>query len=122
HPSPLGFYYSLASRHTESHVKAGHRPPRLAGPFLPPAFRPVNAISSLPSCLIALSHSSFPSNYGSSHPESRGQRWTRLAAERLMAERGWRLGGGGRNAGTSGQITCLISRYVSSIGGVLSAA
>ncbi|KAK5928377.1 hypothetical protein CgunFtcFv8_013444 [Champsocephalus gunnari] len=92
---------------------------------------------------------SFPSNYGSSHPESRGQRWTRLAAERLMAgngegrmnpgqmginketglkdascygQRGAGGWGGGRNAGTSGQITCLISHYVSSIGGVPSAA
>lgn len=42
----LGFYYSPASRHTDSHVKAGHKPPRLAVPFLPlhSAFSPVNAI------------------------------------------------------------------------------
>ncbi|KAI4825722.1 hypothetical protein KUCAC02_021393, partial [Chaenocephalus aceratus] len=66
HPSPLGFYYSLASRHTESHVKAGHR--------------------ALPAPSIQAT--SFPSNYSSSHPESRGQRWTRLAAERLMAGNG----------------------------------
>lgn len=30
----LGFYYSPAPEHTESHVKAGHRPLRLAVPFL----------------------------------------------------------------------------------------
>lgn len=46
----LGFYYSPASQHTESHVKAGHKPPRLAVPFLPlhSAFSPVNAIRLYP--------------------------------------------------------------------------
>lgn len=29
----LGFYYSLASLHTESHVKVSHKPLRLAVPF-----------------------------------------------------------------------------------------
>ena len=42
----LVFYYSPASQHTQSHVKAGHKPPWLAVPFLPlrSAFSPLNAI------------------------------------------------------------------------------
>lgn len=114
-PSPgilahhVGIYYSPASEHTESHVKSGHKPLRLAVPFLPHIQHSVSLMplvsTQLPNRSLALSlprhlnssspvlapsmarlsirpppYTPFstlsPSNYGSSHPASRGQWWT----------------------------------------------